>query len=205
MIRGLAFTGWINPSISSGTSGSTSSGAEGIEANGVGDFIEGNFFGTADGKTASANRIGIFADNGPLLGTAPGNTIGGTTPQGRNILSGNNNSGILFLSTAYEAQLIGNFIGLDVTGQSILSNPQQPNRSNTFDGVGLNGPDVLIGGTVPGSANVIAGNGTNVDINDLTNGGAARNSLVVGNLIGTNATGTAGYQAKVTASPYCTT
>lgn len=178
VIRGIAFTGWTNPAVSGGTA----SGAEGIEANGVGDFIEGNFFGTVDGITAAPNRLGIFADNGPLFGSAPGNTIGGTTPQARNILSGNTNSGILFLATAYEAQLQGNFIGLDATGRAKLA--------NAFDGAGLNGPNVTIGGTAPGAGNVIAGNGTNVDINDLTNGGAAKNSLVAGNLIGVDPTGT---------------
>jgi len=187
VFRGLDFTGWTNPAISN----NTASGAEGIEANGVGDFIEGNFFGTdPTGKFAAPNRIGIFADNGPLFGSAPGNIIGGTTPQARNILSGNSNSGILFLSTAYEAQLQGNYVGLDVTGAAIVSNPQEADRSNTFDGVGLNGPTVTIGGTLPGTANVIAGNGTNVDINDLTEGGAASDSSIQGNLIGTDATGT---------------
>jgi hypothetical protein len=191
--RGMDFTGWTTPAISQSPSGSTASGAEGIEANGVGDFIEGNFFGTdTTGKVAAPNRIGIFADNGPLFGSAPGNIIGGTTPQARNILSSNNNSGVLFLSTALEAQLQGNFIGLDVTGVAIVSNPQEADRSNTFDGAGLNGPYVTIGGTLPGTANVIAGNGTNIDINDLTEGGAASYSLVQGNLIGTNASGTAG-------------
>ena len=120
VFRGLDFTGWTNPEISSGSNGgSTASGAEGIEANGVQDFIEGNFFGTdPTGKVAAPNRIGVFADNGPGFGsTAGGNIIGGTTPQARNILSGNNNSGVLFLSTALEAQLQGNFIGLDITGK----------------------------------------------------------------------------------------
>ena len=188
VFRGLDFTGWTNPAISNGTA----SGAEGIEANGVGDFIEGNFFGTdPTGKLAAPNRIGVFADNGPGFGsTAAGNIIGGTTPQARNILSANNNSGVLFLSTALEAQLQGNFIGLDITGKAIVSNPQEPNRSNSFDGAGLNGPTVVIGGTLPGTANVIAGNGTNVDINDLTEGGQASSSIVQGNLIGTDATGT---------------
>jgi len=192
--RGMDFTGWTNPAISSGSSGETASGAEGMEANGVQDFIEGNFFGTdPTGKVAAPNRIGVFADNGPGLGsTAGGNIIGGTTPQARNILSGNDNSGVLFLSIAFEAQLQGNFIGLDATGAAIVSNPQEADRSNTFDGAGLNGPTVTIGGTLPGTANVIAGNGTNVDINDLTNGGAASDSIVQGNLIGTDATGTAG-------------
>ncbi|HXN73218.1 MAG TPA: FG-GAP-like repeat-containing protein [Candidatus Acidoferrales bacterium] len=192
--RGLAFTGWTNPEISSGSSGSTASGAEGMEANGVQDFIEGNFFGTdVTGKVAAPNRIGVFGDNGPGFGsTSGGNIIGGTTPQARNILSGNNNSGVLFLSTALEAQLQGNFIGLDATGAAIVSNPQEADRSNSFDGAGLNGATITIGGTLPGTGNVIAGNGTNVDINDLTNGGQASDSIVQGNLIGTDATGTVG-------------
>jgi hypothetical protein len=165
-----------------------------MEANGIGDFIEGNFFGTdVTGKTAVPNRIGVFSDNGPAFGnTGGGNVIGGTTPQARNILSGNNNSGILFLSTSLESQLQGNFIGLDATGAAIVSNPQEADRSNSFDGAGLNGATITIGGTLPGTGNVIAGNGTNVDINDLTDGGQASDSIVQGNLIGTDATGTVG-------------
>jgi uncharacterized repeat protein (TIGR01451 family) len=192
--RGLIFTGWTNPDISTTSTGSTASGAEGMEANGVQDFIEGNFFGTdSTGKVAAPNRIGVFADNGPGFGsTAGGNIIGGTTPQARNILSGNDNSGVLFLSTALEAQLQGNFIGLDITGAAIVSNPQEADRSNSFDGAGLNGATITIGGTLPGTGNVIAGNGTNVDINDLTEGGQATDSLVQGNLIGTDATGKIG-------------
>ncbi len=194
VFRGLIFTGWTNPDITTSSTGSTASGAEGMEAGGVQDYIEGNFFGVdSTGKTAAPNRIGVFADAGPGFGsTAGGNIIGGTTPQARNILSGNNNSGVLFLSTAYEGQLQGNFIGLDATGAAIVSNPQEADRSNTFDGVGLNGATITIGGTLPGTANVIAGNGTNVDINDLTEGGQAADSIVQGNLIGTDATGKIG-------------
>lgn len=179
VIRGLAFTGWTTPSYSSNN---TASGAEGIELNGVADFVEGNFFGTVDGKTAIPNRIGIFADNGPLTGTAAGNTVGGTTPQARNILSGNTIYGIAFLSIAYEGRLQGNFIGVDSTGTAAMP--------NGFDGVGMNGPTVTIGGTLAGARNVISANPTNVDINDLTNGNAATGSYVQGNYIGLDATGT---------------
>jgi uncharacterized repeat protein (TIGR01451 family) len=190
--RGMDFTGWTNPEITTGSSGATASGAEGMEANGVGDYIEGDFFGTdptgtlATNTTSSAtygNRIGIFADNGPGFGNSSGgNIIGGTTPQARNILSNNTSGGILFLSTALEAHLEGDFIGLDASGAKSLG--------NVDDGAGSNGPTITIGGTLPGDGNVISGNGTDVDFNDLTNGGQASDSIAQGNLIGTDGTGT---------------
>jgi Domain of unknown function DUF11/Putative binding domain, N-terminal len=191
--RGMDFTGWTNPDVSSGTA----SGAMGIEANGVGDYIEGNFFGTDPTGTLATNpktsvsygnRIGVFGDNGPAFGNMDGGTIvGGTTPQARNILSNNTVGGVLYLSTAYESHLEGNFIGLDATGAKALP--------NTDDGAGSNGPTVTIGGTLPGDGNVISSNGTNVDFNDITNGGQASNSTVEGNLIGTDVTGTVSISA----------
>jgi Domain of unknown function DUF11/FG-GAP-like repeat/Putative binding domain, N-terminal len=186
--RGLDFTGWTNAQVSN----DTASGGEGIEAGGVGDYIEGNFFGTdptgtlaADPKTGKnySNRIGVFADAGPAFGNTGGGTvIGGTTPGARNILSNNGVGGILFLSTALQGRLEGNFIGLDASGAKALP--------NTDDGAGSNGPTIVIGGTLAGDGNVISANGTNVDFNDITNGGQASNSMAQGNLIGTDATGT---------------
>ncbi len=197
--RGMDFTGWTNPYVSGGTA----SGAEGIEANGVGDFIEGNYFGTdptgslstnPTTSTSYGNRIGVFVDNGPE-NNAGGNIIGGTTPEARNILSNNEVGGILFLSIAYEGQAQGNFIGLDHTGAAALP--------NTDDGVGSNGPTIVIGGIAPNSGNVISQNTTDIDFNDITNGGVAANSFAWGNLIGTDSTGTiifspAGTGASVT-------
>jgi len=185
--RGFDFTGWVNGMITNGDE----SGAWGIEANGVGDYIEGNFFGTdptgtlaIDPKTNAsyANRIGVFADNGPAFGNMSGGTIiGGTTPQARNILSNNLTGGILFLSTALEGRLDGNFIGVDASGAKALS--------NVYDGTGANGPTIIIGGTLPGDGNVISANGTNIDFNDITSGGQANGSMAQGNLVGTDATG----------------
>jgi hypothetical protein len=186
VFRGLNLTGWTNPAIE----GNTASGGMGIEANGVGDFIEGNFFGTdptgslstdPNTSTSYGNRLGVFVDNGPEDNSG-GNIVGGTTPQARNILSNNEVGGILFLSIGFEGQAQGNFIGVDHTGAIPLP--------NTEDGVGSNGPTIVIGGVAPNSGNVISGNGTDVDFNDLTDGGAAANSSAWGNLIGTDSTGT---------------
>lgn len=185
VFRGLNITGWANPSIS----GNTASGGMGIEASGVGDIIEGNFFGTdptatlkTDPKTSTSygDRIGVFVDNGPLNNDG-GNIIGGTTTQARNILSNNQVGGILFLSIGYEGQAQGNFIGLDHTGATPMP--------NTDDGVGANGPTIVIGGIAPHSGNVISQNGTNIDFNDITNGGVAANSFAWGNYLGTDSTG----------------
>jgi hypothetical protein len=173
VIRGLAFSGWTNAY----ASGGGSSGACGIEAYGSGDFFEGNFSGTdATGKNAAPNRIGIFADGGIR------NIIGGTTPQARNLLSGNNLAGVLVLTGTVETTVQGNFIGTDITGAVALS--------NLTDGVGTNGSQVSFGGAIPGAGNLISGNPNNVDLNDLTDENGASNSLVQGNLIGTDGTGT---------------
>ena len=178
-IRGLDFTGWTNYGQNSGNS----FGACGVEADGVGDFIEGNFLGTdTTGKTSIWNHIGVFVDGGPLFGTAPGNIVGGTTPQARNLASGNAEAGILVLGIADQTRIEGNFVGTDITGASLLP--------NSGDGLGTNGATITFGGAMPGAGNLIAGNGTNVDVNDLLNGGLASNSLVQGNLIGTDGTGT---------------
>jgi len=178
-IRGLDFTSWTNYGQNSGNS----FGADGVEEYGVGDFIEGNFLGTdTTGKTSIGNHIGVFVDAGPEFGTAPGNIVGGTTPQARNLASGNLYSGILVLGTADQTRIEGNFVGTDITGASLLS--------NSGDGIGTNGETITFGGALPGAGNLIAGNGTNVDLNDLLDGGLASNSLVQGNLIGTDGTGT---------------
>jgi hypothetical protein len=182
--RGMALTGWTSGDISTTNGMTTESGAWGIEAGGVADFIEGNFIGIGTtGKSAAPNYIGIFADGGPGFGnTDPGNIIGGTTPQARNILSANELAGITISSIALEVQLKGNFIGLDSSGSKVLP--------NGIDGAGGNGATVTYGGTLPGDGNVITGNLNNVDLNDITNGFQAMDSQVQGNLLGTDATGT---------------
>lgn len=71
-----------------------------------------------------------------------------------------------------------NYIGTDVAGQMDLGNGVQ--------GIQVHSPDNIIGGTTPGEGNLISGN-ANEGVNLVGYGG----NQVLGNLIGTNANGTA--------------
>jgi len=119
-----------------------------------------------------------FGGNGGIIfgfcGTPSNCTIGGTTPDARNLISGNLGDGISFGGTGNVVQ--GNLIGTNITGTLALG--------NTGPGVVFNGSNELVGGTSVDARNIISGNGRGVDI-----GGGDSNS-VQGNFIGTDVTGT---------------
>jgi len=172
------------------------SGGDGIVWQGCGGFIEGNFIGTdVTGTMTESNIVGIVNNGGFCGVTSLDLTIGGTTPQARNIISGNyfTQIGIAGLGT-----IQGNFIGTDKTGANGLM--VQGSR-----GVTCNCGDMLLGGTAAGAGNVISGNGflnvhingLNCDITDTSSGeqicdqtGYASGALVEGNIIGADVTGT---------------
>lgn len=158
-VRGLEITGWGN---------------RGIELNGgSSNVIAGNFLGT-DGSGAIANsNAGIILDGG-----SASNTIGGTTSAARNVISGNGKGVVIAGSGATGNVVAGNYIGTNAASGSAVA--------NVTDGVLLvNGATGnTIGGTTPGSGNVSSGNGqAGVDIT------AAGSNTIVGNLLGTNASG----------------
>jgi uncharacterized repeat protein (TIGR01451 family) len=140
-----------------------------------GNVISGNFIGTdASGTTAVPNGTGIF-------GNSPGNTIGGTTPADRNVISGNTGNGIDFEEStgATTGPVIrGNFIGTDATGLKALGN-----GGAGINMVGFNG--ATIGGTAAGDRNVIAASG------GFGIGGVFNHAVIQGNFIGTGITGNA--------------
>ncbi len=156
---------------------------------GLGDLIAGNVIGLdASGTKSLGNFYGIF------LNDAVGVTIGGTTPGARNVISGNLGAGVQVfrVSLGGSGNLIeGNTIGLNASGMAVPTGAVQP------IGIFLNSAaNNTIGGTVPGSGNLISGNTTG---NTATSsygisifgqsGGLSLNTLVEGNLIGTNALG----------------
>jgi hypothetical protein len=81
----------------------------------------------------------------------------------------------------------GNYIGTDVTGTQALGNGS--------DGVAIEdhiaGPSNIIGGTTPGAGNLISGNrGSGVYLNNYPSRVESNGTLVLGNSIGTDVTGT---------------
>lgn len=137
--------------------------------------IAGNFLGTnAAGDTALGrnNAVGIF------FSSSPNNTVGGTTPADRNLISGNldgiSNSGAAASGNVIE----GNFIGTNAAGTGALP--------NTFLAIDLVSANNVIGGTAAGAGNVISGNGGGVVIGTA----AATGNRVQGNILGLDVTGT---------------
>jgi len=185
-IRGINIAGWHNPDLISQPGFAV--GGFGIRMDGVAAYAEGNFIGTNVSGTGSdvaadSNILGVFLANGPTLGSgALGNVVGGTTPQARNIISGNRAIGIQGEFDTPLTQIQGNFIGTDATGTNPLG--------NSSDGI-LAPRFATIGGTLPGARNVISTNGnTDIDINAIDGLGLGTGDLVQGNFIGTDATGT---------------
>jgi hypothetical protein len=150
-----------------------------LEANG-GNMIAGNFIGTdVTGTQSAALRLGNQGA-GVFINGSPNNTVGGTTPAQRNLISGNRNGGVrIEAATSRENRVQGNLIGTDVTGTQALGNSPL--------GVQIvAGQDNTIGGTAAGAGNVIAGNLGN----GLSLVSTADRNLVQGNFLGTDVTGT---------------
>lgn len=182
----------------------------GIELNGVGFLgavVQGNIIGlNLGGSSRLPNSLdGIF-----VIGSG-GNTIGGTTPEARNVITGNNGDGIEIApkgGTASTSNVIrGNYIGTNLTGNGLVTTGTI--TGNAGAGIRIYNSGVnTIGGSTAGAGNVISGNQgttgatTSCDSNPtvsnnsrigcgiVIHGLQATSNTIIGNLIGTNAAGT---------------
>ncbi len=117
----------------------------------IGNIVIGNFIGTdVTGTMDLGNRFsGVIIYNG-----AKRNIIGGATEDKRNIISGNDWSGVEIQAWRADSNVvIGNYIGTDVTGNEDLGN--EVNGVYIWSGAKYN----QIGGVNDNEGNVISGNG----------------------------------------------
>ena len=147
-------------------------------SNANGNIVQGNFIGTnASGTQDLGNTL-----SGIAVGYGYNNMIGGTVTGARNLISGNDETGVTISELGASGNIIqGNYIGTDVTGTVPLG--------NTLDGVHVQNSSIntLVGGTASGAGNLIADNGWNGGVR-IT--GASSGNTVQGNTIGTDASGT---------------
>jgi titin len=142
-----------------------------------GNLVEGNLIGLIPGDATGVTpgRAGV------RISGVGGNTIGGTAPPARNVISAKTYGVVVSGGSAAGNQIRGNFIGTTTAGTA--------GRGHLQHGVLVsNAPSTVIGGTAAGAGNLISGNS---QYGVVIQGGFATGTLVQGNRIGTNAAGTA--------------
>jgi hypothetical protein len=146
----------------------------------IGNVVIGNFIGTdVNGIAALGNAHGgVSIDWG-----AQQNRIGGTTAGEKNLISGNDDSGVSIGGGGTMSNTVsGNYIGTDVNGTTGLG--------NAWMGVDIRGgaQATTVGGRTAGERNIISSNGfVGVGIWDA----GTDNNVVIGNYVGTDVNGTA--------------
>lgn len=140
------------------------------------NLVQGNLIGVSITGTNALKNI----NNGIVIDACSGNVIGGNTVPLRNVVSGNGQSGIYLNTRNASGNVIqGNYLGVGISGSMVVS--------NAGDGITIYGAATnTIGGVTPGTGNVISGNGlAGIAFNFNT----AVSNVVLGNFIGTDATG----------------
>jgi len=147
----------------------------------TGNTVLGNYVGTNSAGNADVGNIkmgigigyspGIQPAHDNNIGSATGTTPGGSCTGGCNLISGNDQNGVLIIGPGGN-QLRGNYIGTNATGTG--------NIKNALDGIGVaDSPNNGIGNGTSNGRNVISANGDNGVI--ITGGTGNR---IDGNYIG---------------------
>ena len=156
---------------------------------GDGIFIAGGNHDLIAGNVLRTNGdSGIFIQAGSIQGLAVASsdiTIGGTAAGQGNLISGNTSVGIQVIEQTLRTLIQGNVIGTDASTKTAVP--------NGLDGIILtNAINSTVGGTVAGAANIISGN---IEANIQIFGPSASGNLIIGNVIGTDSSGTVGFMA----------
>ena len=170
----------------------------GGDAVGAGNLISGNTLSgiaiNASDATIQGNTIGLNAagtaklpnaQHGITLSAGGNIQIGGTSAAARNVISGNGGAGngwrgIAVFNIGGPVLIQGNYIGTNSAGTAALGN-----QADGVWGASAVTAQITVGGSAPGAGNLISGNGwTGIGFDNA-------NSVIQGNLIGTDAAGTA--------------
>ena len=143
----------------------------------TGAIVAGNFIGTdISGRVAIGNQ-----SNGVEIFNSSSNTIGGVTAASRNVISGNQGQGVKISGFQATSNVIeGNWIGVDVSGNSGLGNLTGIELSSGTYGNVVGGLTGTSGSPKPGTGpgNVISGNTTQISLF------ADASDTIAGNLVG---------------------
>jgi CSLREA domain-containing protein len=186
----LRFTGPANTSINGLDFTSTAPNSS-VSNVAIGGFTSAGIQVDATGFTVLSSLLGL--DGYPnrqagIIVNAANARIGGTNnkPAGQfscagdcNAISYNTYTGVYLSAGATNAQVIGNFIGVDEYGTQ--------GAGDGFEGIHVNATGAVIGGDTPEEGNVIADNDTGIYADQ---NGNADNIVIQGNRIGTDVTGT---------------
>ncbi|HEV8483244.1 MAG TPA: BACON domain-containing carbohydrate-binding protein [Blastocatellia bacterium] len=141
-----------------------------------GDHLEGCYLGTDSAGSAAAPNF-----DGIKVFSTSNNVVGGTTVAARNVISGNSDGGVDISGVTLLGNTVqGNFIGTNAAGTASLP--------NVNDGVYVNAKLSKIGGTTTSARNIISGNSGNGVL--ILNDNTVTGTLIQGNYIGLDATGT---------------
>jgi hypothetical protein len=151
----------------------------------AGNLIGTEITGTANQRVDPDPLVGlqVFANGGSGVVIAAGatnNTVGGTTADALNLISGNVRHGVVLAGAGtVNNRVIGNAIGTNLAGTAAVANGRHGVQ------VAAGAKQNAIGGTAAGEGNTISGN-TRAGVVVL-----AGQTVIRGNRIGTNAAGTA--------------
>ena len=124
------------PAIASAAPRATATSSRGIPPASSSSAMATSWRGTSSGTDRSGTRA-LGNGTGVQVYAGAENTIGGTTSDARNLVSGNRFDGVELVDNARDNLVVGNYVGTDVSGSTALGN-------------GLNGIYIVGGGNTIG-------------------------------------------------------